>query len=271
MSRFKSIYKVTGILIFAGVLLYIALYNYQKQLLFPTHVTKPVAEDWTPYGKNSVQALLNGNCGDLHVAVWRRPNPKGTVMLFHGNGESLASLNDDVNDFHQIGYNLMAWDYPGYGRSDDCWFNQEMLLDDANTAYQWLTKQENPKNIYLFGYSIGTGIALSVAAKHHQQNPVFLMSAYDAISSIAVERFSDMIPMTLLIRFPMQTQSWVDKIQQPIYLIHGMQDELISPTRARSLVEKAKGKIKVEWVENASHANRTLFEYRNRWLKRLLP
>jgi len=52
----------------------------QKHLLFPTHVTKPVPEDWAPHGDNSEQAFLNGNCGQLHVAIWRRPNAKGKIQ-----------------------------------------------------------------------------------------------------------------------------------------------------------------------------------------------
>ena len=270
MPRKTFFLKLLGLSVAGYFLLSIAIYAIQKHLLFPAHITKPVTEDWAPHGENSEQALLNGSCGNLHVAIWRRPNAKGTLMMFHGNGESLASLGDYVNDFHHLGYNLMSWDYPGYGLSDDCWFNQDMLLADAETAYQWLSKQENAENIYLFGYSLGTGLALSVAAKH-QQNPIFLVAAYDAITNVATDKFTDLIPFDMLLPFTLQTQQWLSKIQQPIYLIHGLQDQIILPARARALVQNAKGKIKAEWVENATHASVTLFHYRNRWLKRLLP
>jgi uncharacterized protein len=246
------------------------LYFMQKRLLFPRHVTTTVSANWHPEGDKSEQALVSGSCGDLHVAIWRHPSAKGTLMMFHGNGETISSVDDYVHAFHQLGYNLMTWDYPGYGRSTDCWFNQDMLLSDAETAYQWLIKKEKPRNVYLFGYSLGTGIALSVASRH-TQNPVFLVAGYDAMTNVALDHYSNFLPVRFLIRYPLQTEEWVKKIQQPIYLIHGLNDKLILPERARMLVKNAKGKVKVEWVENAEHASNNLFEYRNRWLKRLLP
>ena len=259
-----------GLAIIAYLIICSTLYFMQKRLLFPVQGTASVNENWQPDGDKSEQSLISGSCGKLHVAIWRHPNAKGTLMMFHGNGETLSSIDDYVHAFHKLGYNLMSWDYPGYGRSTDCWFNQDMLLSDAEASYQWLSTKEDPKKIYLFGYSLGTGIALSVASKY-SQNPVFLVAAYDAMTNVALDRYSNFLPVKWLIRYPLQTEEWVQNIQQPIYVIHGLKDRLILPERARMLVDKAKGKIKVEWVENAEHASNNLFEYRNRWLERLLP
>lgn len=270
MKKFNSLKKLLGAFVLIYILFCLTIYGLQKKILFPSHAAAPVALDWQPKGEQSKQALINGQCGKLHVALWHTPHAKGTLMMFHGNGESLASINNYVFAFHQLGYNLMSWDYPGYGQSTDCWFSQEMLLEDAETAYQWLAKQESRKNIHIFGYSLGTGIALSVAAKH-QQNPVYLVAAYDALSTVAHNRFSEFLPINLLFRYPMQTAQWVEKIQQPIFLIHGSNDQVIQPASAHNLVKNAKGKAKIEWVANASHASDSLFEYRNAWLKQLLP
>jgi uncharacterized protein len=262
--------KLLGLVLLAYLIICGMMYFKQKSLLFPIHVTAPVEKSWRPDGELSEQALITGSCGDLHVAIWRHTGAKGTLMMFHGNGETLSSVDDYVQAFRKLGYNLMTWDYPGYGRSTDCWFSQDMLLSDAEAAYQWLTTKENPKNIHLFGYSLGTGLALSVASKH-TLNPVYLVAAYDAITNVALDRFPKFLPVKLLIRYPLETEQWVKKIQQPIYMIHGLKDSLILPERARMLVKNAKGKVKVEWVENAEHASRNLFEYRDSWLKRHLP
>lgn len=230
----------------------------------------PVPADWQPTGDNSQQALIDGSCGELHVVIWRTPNAKGTLMMFHGNGESIASVNASVSEFHQLGYNLMAWDYPGYGKSTNCWSNQEMLLEDAETAYQWLASIEKPENIHMLGYSLGTGIALSVAA-NHQHNPVYLIAAYDSLSNVVKDKIAMLIPVNFLLRYPMQTQGWVAAIQQPIYLLHGSADTLIRPARAQALVREADGKAHLKLIEDAGHAGETLFICRSHWLKRLLP
>jgi pimeloyl-ACP methyl ester carboxylesterase len=190
--------------------------------------------------------------------------------MFHGNGESLSSIDEYAASFLNLGYNLMAWDYPGYGRSTDCRFSEASLLDDAERAYQWLAQQESANRIVIFGYSVGTGIALSVAS-HHQQNPVFLVAAYDSLTNVASEKMPAFIPTGLLIRYPMNTASWLASIKQPVYFIHGAQDTLIRPARAQALIQKVKGIFKLELVANAGHTDNYLYEYRNQWLKKLLP
>jgi len=246
-------------------------YYKQKQLLFPAQLTQSVPADWRPtVGDSQLQAMINGNCGKLHVAMWKINNAKGTLMMFHGNGESLASINNYVYAFHNLGYNLMAWDYPGYGRSTDCWFSENDLLEDAESAYRWLATQEDPKRIFIFGYSIGTGLALSVASKH-QQNPLFLVAAYDSLLNVVRENVYTFVPVSFILRYPLDTRKWVEEIKQPIYLIHGSSDNLIRPSRANQLVKNAKGKAKIEWVKNTGHVDDLLWAYRNQWLKRLLP
>jgi predicted esterase len=71
--------------------------------------------------------------------------------------------------------------------------------------------------------------------------------------------------------YPLDTKKWINAIKQPIYLIHGSSDKLIRPSRAKQLVENAKGKAKIEWVKNTGHSEDSLWVYRNQWLKRLLP
>jgi len=270
-NLFKS-FKHIGITLFVAYISICAcIYTFQKKMLFPAFNTKPVTEKWKPsVGDSQTQAMIQGHCGQLHVVKWDIHHAKGTMMMFHGNGESVASINDYAHAFHNLGYNLMTWDYPSYGRSTDCWFSEEDLLSDAESSYQWLASQEKPEKIFIFGYSIGTGIALSVASKH-PDNPVFLVAPYDSLSNVANDAMPPFLPVRFLIRYPMSTQVWVNQIKQPIYAIHGDQDTLIKPSRAMSLAQNSHGKIKIEWVKGAGHVDDKLFFYRNQWLKKLLP
>jgi uncharacterized protein len=267
----KLLRKILYIIIIAYFAACMLMYFLQKRMLFPAQYAKPVSVDWKPTaGDSQTQAMIGGRCGKLHVVMWKVNHAKGTLMMFHGNGETLATINNSAHAFLALGYNLMAWDYPGYGRSTDCWFTQNDLLGDSEAAYQWLATQEKPERIYIFGYSIGTGLALSVEA-HHQQNPVYLVAAYDALVNVAKDYTFDLLPVKFLMRYPLDTHIWVNQIRQPIYLIHGDQDRLIKPERARMLVKTADGKVKIEWVHGAGHSSHALFLYRNQWLKRLLP
>ena len=190
-------------------------------------------------------------------------------MMFHGNGESVASINDYAYVFHNLGYNLMTWDYPSYGQSTDCWFSQADLFNDAEAAYKWLLSQEKPERIVLFGYSIGTGVAIYTASQHPQHD-VYLVAAYDSLLNVAKERVSNLLPVTLIMRYPLNAYKWINKIKGNIHMMHGLSDTLITPSRAQALLNKANQNADIEFVKNAGHASDNLFTYRNAWMQRHL-
>ena len=266
LSKFKTILLV--IVIFLCVA-FIATYFLQTRMLFPAYLSQPVATDWKPSaGDSAVQAFIKSSCGKIHVVIWKIKQAKGTIMMFHGNGESLASINDYAYAFNNLGYNLMAWDYPTYGRSSACSFSQVEILSDAETAYQWLKTQEKAEQIVLFGYSIGTGIAIHVASQHPQHN-IYLVAAYDSLLNVAKEHTSRWLPIGLMLRYPMPANDWIKKIKGHIHMLHGTQDTLITPARAKALFSHANKNADIEWVK-AGHVDDNLFLYRNTWMQRLL-
>ena len=267
---FLKLFKIVIIALAASCLLACgALYFLQTRLLFPAYLAQPVPTNWKPSaGDSAIQAFIDSSCGEIHVVIWKIKQAKGTIMMFHGNGESLASINDYAYAFHNLGYNLMAWDYPTYGRSSTSFFSQAELLSDAETAYQWLNTQEKPERIVIFGYSIGTGIAIYTASQHPQHD-VYLVAAYDSLLNVAKEHTANWLPISFIMRYPMPATNWIKKINGHIHMLHGTQDTLISPARAKALFDHANKNADIEWV-NAGHVDDNLFLYRNAWMQRHL-
>ena len=239
-------------------------------MIFPAHLAQAVPKNWQPTaGENSTQAFIDSSCGKIHAVIWRTEQAKGTIMMFHGNGESLASINDYAYAFHNLGYNLMAWDYPSYGLSSTCLFSQDGLLKDAESAYKWLVSQESADRIVIFGYSIGTGIA-AYTASQHPQHDVYLVAAYDSLLNVAKERGFNIFPLSIIMRHPLPTNDWIKKTSGNIHMMHGLQDTLIPAKRASALFNEAGKNADIEYVENAGHGDDYLFNYRNAWMKRHL-
>lgn len=239
-------------------------------MLFPAYLAQPVPKNWQPSaGHSATQAFIDSSCGKIHTVIWKIKQPKGTIMMFHGNGESVASINDYAYAFHNLGYNLMTWDYPNYGLSSACLFSQNDLLKDAESAYLWLANQEKPENIIIFGYSIGTAIAIYTAGQHPQHD-VYLVAAYDSLLNIAKEHTTGLLPISLIMRYPLSADVWIKNIKGRVHMMHGLNDSLIRPKRAQALIEKAHRNADIEYVKNGGHANDALFLYRNAWMKRHL-
>ena len=242
----------------------------QQGMLFPAQYAPQVPENWQPsIGNKNQQVILSGRCGKLHAVLWDLDIKHGVVMVFHGNGESVVSVEHEVEQFHQLGYAVMSWDYPGYGLSTDCQFTQADLLADADTAYAWLAKQSGNKSIILYGHSIGTGLALYIAAKH-PINGVLLVSPYDSLANVARDHMPFFLPIGFLIRYPMPAEKWISMVNVPVYAIHGLRDTLILPSHAKSLFSHANQNSEIKWLKDAGHNDVTMFEQSDQWIKHKL-
>lgn len=250
------------------------IYLFQARLIFPAYAAAFVPSNWQPsISENDVQALLKGQCGQLHVAYWRIPNDKGTLMIFHGNAESISSVQDYVPWIQKFGYSVMTWDYAGYGKSSSCIFgNQDKLLKDAEAAYQWLTQRVKPSRITIFGRSIGTGVAIHVASQHDVHR-LILVSPYNSLAKVAADYMPTIIPTQLLTRYPMPAYQWITQVKAPIYAVHGAIDTLIKPEYAKALIadapQNATIKPSLTIIAGAGH-NVASFPAYKQWLTKIL-
>ena len=272
----KKWFKLCLIIVLSIYLVICAsIYFLQNQMLFPAYAARAVPQDWAPnLGQNDTQAMITGQCGKLHVVKWALPSDKGTIMIFHGNGESIASVQEQVPMFQKLGYSVMAWDYPGYGKSSNCWFNEDDLLRDSESAYQWLIKQTSVKqapesDVILYGRSVGTGLALYIASQH-QVKQVLLVSPYDALVSVAKDHMPFFIPVGLISHLPIHASQWLEHVKCKVRAIHGLNDTLISPVHAVALFKDVKANASIEWVAGAGHNDITSFEEYDRWLAKQL-
>ena len=239
-------------------------------MLFPAYVAPFIPENWKPtVGGKTNETFLDGNCGKLHVALWDMQDSKGVVMIFHGNAENLMTVEQQVPDFHKLGYAVAAWDYPGYGRSAGCWFDERDLLEDSETAFHWAKQQAGNKPITLYGRSIGSGLALYIASRQQIQQ-VLLVSPYDSLANVGKDHMPPYIPVDWLILYPLHASQWIAKVDEPIHVIHGLKDTLISPERARLLMEHAGNNADIIWVQDAGHHASELFENSTHWLEKHL-
>ena len=264
MRIFKKLI-ILLLLVYIGICALV--YYKQKSMLFPSDSVQPVSAYWQPTaGDSATQTFINSSCGKIHAVIWKIRHAKGTIMMFHGNGESVASINDYAYAFTDLGYNLMTWDYPTYGRSSACMFSQQQLLNDAESAYQWLATQEKSDKIVIFGYSIGTGIAVNIASQHPQHD-VYLVAAYDSLLNVAAEHVFNLLPINLIMLYPLPAVEWIEKIKGNIHILHGLNDTLIRPKRAQALIRNGNKNADIEYVKNGGHANDALFLYRNTWMQ----
>lgn len=166
--------------------------------------------------------------------------PKGLVFFLHGNGGSLAGWGAAAATYTRLGYDVFLFDYRGYGKSAGAISSQAQLLADAEAAYKQLKTIYAEQIIVVAGYSVGTGPAAWLAARHHPRL-LLLHAPYYSLADMAAHTVKvwPILPGWLL-RYPMATNEFVQRVSAPIVLFHGDHDVTIpynSSVRLKALLK----------------------------------
>jgi len=116
-----------------------------------------------------------------HKAKYHQPK---VVLFCHGSNGNMSYRRYIVDLCKQFGLNLFLFDYRGYGQSTGrC--DQDSVLRDGEVAYHYLTQFYSPKQIIIWGESLGGAVASRLAALYPCDRLV-LFSTFTSIDDAAV-------------------------------------------------------------------------------------
>ncbi|MDJ1502904.1 alpha/beta hydrolase [Xanthocytophaga agilis] len=160
----------------------------------------------------------------INALLFKHPRPKGVILYFHGNAGSLQSWGAEGEYLSRFKYDVLMVDYREYGKSRGA-VSEENLYKDAQYVYDYLKKNYAEEDIIVFGRSLGTGIATFVASRN-SPGKLILETPYYSMRAVAQDRFP-WLPIRLLLRYPLLTYAFIEKVRCPICIFHGTQDEVI--------------------------------------------
>jgi len=158
------------------------------------------------------------------VIVWHVA-PRGeqpVVLYFHGNGGSLRLRVDRFQRIAAAGVGLVALSYRGYGGSSGK-PTEQGLINDARAAYAFAA--ERYPRIALWGESLGTGVAVALAA----EKPVIRL-VLDApyTSALDLARANHWyLPVRLLMKDQFRSDERIARVKAPVLIMHGEVDQII--------------------------------------------
>lgn len=157
-----------------------------------------------------------------HGILFPTSNPKGLIFYLHGNAGALDSWGAISKIYTRLGYDFFILDYRGFGKSEGNVVNENQVIQDVKIVYDSVSKAYSKKVI--IGYSIGTGIAASLASS--RKNAMLILKApYDNFLKYSDARapyFPDFLK-----KFAFETDAYLATIKTPIYIFHGNNDRLI--------------------------------------------
>lgn len=126
-----------------------------------------------------------------------------TVLYLHRQDGNLGNTIQTLSQLHDVGANVFAFDYRGYGQSKFAHPSEAHWLEDAGWALDYLTNTRHidPHTIVVYGSDLGANLALEFAATHSELAGVAVDSPItDATSSIFGDPRAKLVPAHLLVR-----------------------------------------------------------------------
>jgi len=201
-----------------------AIYLAQRSILFPI----PSAIRTTPQAAGFAQAEEHVLTTDdrERVIVWHVPPRPGhrVVIYFPGNGDTLAGSAGRFEAITSDGTGLVALSYRGYAGSSGS-PSEQGVLNDAAAAYAFTTALYDPARIVLWGFSLGTGAAVAVAAEH-PVGGLILEAPYTSMVDVAAAAYP-FLPARYLLKDTFRSDERIRRVAVPLLIMHGTDDTTI--------------------------------------------
>lgn len=194
----------------------------------------------------------------LTIHGWRYRSAPGTdakflVIYFPGNAGCRADRVGDCRDFSQLGFDVILFDYRGYGDNKGS-PSEKMLASDANQVWKFATNELNyaPDRIIIFGESMGGAMATRLASDCSIAGTppaaLILNSTFASLAETVAWHYP-MFPFPLILLDQYPSVERISRVTCPVLSFHGTDDHVVgfeqgqrlfnaAPTRSASGIEK---------------------------------
>ncbi len=242
-----TLLKLLGIAVLAYAVVVAATFVMQRSLMyFPGKSLPPVP---APYA-----ALPAETADGLTLTGWYAPPAapeNGVIVYFQGNAGTIAERVGKAAPFLADGYGVLLAGYRGYGGNPGT-PTEAGLLADGRAAVESVVAQGVPRTrIVLLGESLGSGIAVPLAAADTFAG-IMLESPFTSAADVG-QRAYPFLPVQWLIKDRFDSLAVVEQLQAPLLLIHGERDATTSVTLGRRLFAAAPEPKTAHFLPNAGH------------------
>jgi fermentation-respiration switch protein FrsA (DUF1100 family) len=161
--------------------------------------------------------------------------PPPVLIWFHGNAGNLTDRADMCVEHAKRGTSVFVFDYRGFGRSEGK-ASETKLYRDALAAYDYIARRK-PRDIYLYGESIGGPYAAYVAKERKGVRGVILENTFPSLLAMGNALYHP-IPLGWTAPFAMQTTRWLNEAGVPVLVMHGKRDEVIPYALGQQLYDE---------------------------------
>jgi len=229
-----------AVLIYGGILVLLRVYE-SRLIYFPgperTLVAPPSSLDLP------VQRVEITTEDAVKLVAWvipAEPHSSLWLLVCHGNAGNLSEFDRPLHyaGLRQLGLNLLAFDYRGYGESGGA-PSEAGLYRDADAAYHYLTNQRGvpASRIVIFGHSLGSAVAIDLASRVRPAG-LIVEGAFTSATDRGQELYP-YIPVRWIAKSRFSSIDRISRITVPKLFLHATRDEVIPLAHGRRLYQAA--------------------------------
>ncbi len=171
----------------------------------------------------------------------RPAGPAPTVLHVHGNAGDVSSHRFACEFLAERGFNVLLFDYRGFGRSDPPrgLLRREKLAQDTRAALDYLATRRDvdPGRVAVFGYSLGAVLGLG-AAERDGVRAVVAYAGFASWKGIAGDH-GGLLGRVLIPGGQDATESVASLGDRPLLIVHGTHDRVVPFRHALLLLDAA--------------------------------
>jgi fermentation-respiration switch protein FrsA (DUF1100 family) len=242
-----------------------------KLFYFPTHDVPATPLDWGFKYEDVDFKSKDGTALHGWFVPVRGKHAKATVVFSHGNAGSVGHHLGFVLWFVDAGYNVLTYDYRGFGKSNGT-VDRRGMLDDVRAAFDYVRKRNdvNAERLISFGHSLGGANSLAALAEAPVKGlrAVITDAAFASYRAMAVA-IAGQVGANLV------TDEWAPKdsigkiAPVPVLIVHGTRDEVVPVAQGRLLFETAREPKTMFEVKDGHHGD-SLARNQGAYRKKLL-
>jgi len=177
----------------------------------------------------------------VRISAWYIPaiGAKNTILFCHGNAGNMSDNLQTVKLLRSLNYNVLIFDYRGYGKSEGN-PNAKGTYLDALAAWDYLTvgRGDDPRTIAVHGRSLGGAVASYLAAER-DPGALILESAFTSMGDMANKVTGTPLSSSMVAVGGVNYDTIANcrKVKCPTLVIHSRQDEVVPYEMGRRLYE----------------------------------
>ncbi len=192
-----------------------------------------------------------------------QPNAKVNIVFFNGNGSNIRSSIPTFNALgREVGANIFAANYSGYGRSEGEPTLPGIVRDGKKALAFFEQEMDTSLTTYVMGYSLGGHVALHLISEPSVDGAI-LLATFTNPKEVEDHVMKELVPgaARIFLRVKLDTiaqqldnRKLIERNEKPVFFAHGQSDEFIPPWMSKALMEATPAKRKkVFLVEDGDH------------------